>query len=179
MCISHSVVSDSLWPHGVAHQAPLSMEFSRQEHWSGQPFHSPGIFPTPGQNPGLLNFRQMLYCLSHWVRPYPHVIVTIYSHGFISFIRPNAIYSQLYLASNILENSTLSFAPLLLRLTSKIPMPGIISWLEIIVMCVNRSWHPSLFDFSSLYFRHSKCFTFYSNYSLPSSLTLFILFLNM
>ena len=33
--ISHSVLSDFLQPHGlVAHQAPLSMEFFRQEYWS-------------------------------------------------------------------------------------------------------------------------------------------------
>ena len=31
----------------VAHQAPLSMEFSRQECWSGQPFLSPGNLPWP------------------------------------------------------------------------------------------------------------------------------------
>ena len=29
-------------PWTVAHQAPLSMEFSRQEYWSGLPFPSPG-----------------------------------------------------------------------------------------------------------------------------------------
>ena len=29
-------------PWTIAHQAPLSMEFSRQEHWSGLPFSSPG-----------------------------------------------------------------------------------------------------------------------------------------
>ena len=28
-------------PWTVAHQAPLSMGFSRQGYWSGQPFHSP------------------------------------------------------------------------------------------------------------------------------------------
>ena len=32
-------------PWTVAHQAPLSMEFSRQEYWSGLPFPSPGIKP--------------------------------------------------------------------------------------------------------------------------------------
>ena len=35
-------MSSSLWSHGGAHQAPLSMEFSRQEYWSGLPFPSPG-----------------------------------------------------------------------------------------------------------------------------------------
>ena len=32
----------------VAHQTPLSMEFSRQEYWSGLPFSSPGDLPDPG-----------------------------------------------------------------------------------------------------------------------------------
>ena len=36
----------------VAHQAPLSMGFSRQEYWSGLPFPFPGDFPHPGIEPG-------------------------------------------------------------------------------------------------------------------------------
>ena len=36
----------------VACQAPLSMEFSRQEYWSGLPFRSPGNLPDPGIKPG-------------------------------------------------------------------------------------------------------------------------------
>ena len=39
-------------PWTVAYQAPLSMEFSRQEHWSGLPFPSPGDLPHPGIEPG-------------------------------------------------------------------------------------------------------------------------------
>ena len=35
-------------PWTVACQAPLSMEFSRQEYWSRLPFHSPGDLPNPG-----------------------------------------------------------------------------------------------------------------------------------
>ena len=38
---NHSVVSDSAVPWSVAHQAPLSMEFSRQEYWSGLPCPPP------------------------------------------------------------------------------------------------------------------------------------------
>ena len=33
------------WP--VAHQVPLSLEFSRQEYWSGLPFPPPGDLPEP------------------------------------------------------------------------------------------------------------------------------------
>ena len=35
-------------PWTIAHQAPLSMEFSRQEYWSGLPFPSPGDLSNPG-----------------------------------------------------------------------------------------------------------------------------------
>ena len=38
-------------PWTVAHQASLSMEFSRQEYWSGKPFPSPGDLPDPGIEP--------------------------------------------------------------------------------------------------------------------------------
>ena len=39
-------------PWTVAHQVPLSMEFSRQEYWSGLPFPSPGNLLKPGIKPG-------------------------------------------------------------------------------------------------------------------------------
>ena len=55
VCLVTSVVSDSAILWTVAHQAPLSMGFSRQEHWSGLPFHPQGIFPTQGLNPCLLH----------------------------------------------------------------------------------------------------------------------------
>ena len=49
--------------------APLSMEFSRQEYWSGLPFPSPGLFPTQGSNPGLPLCRRILHHLSHQRSP--------------------------------------------------------------------------------------------------------------
>ena len=45
--VSLSVMSDS----EIAHQAPLSVEFSRPEYWSGLPSPSPGDFPKPGIKP--------------------------------------------------------------------------------------------------------------------------------
>ena len=38
-------------PWTVAHQAPPSMGFSRQQYWSGLPFPSPGNLPNPGIEP--------------------------------------------------------------------------------------------------------------------------------
>ena len=56
-------------PMDCSYQAPLSMEFSRQEYWSGLSFPSPGIFPTQGSNLGLPHCRQTLYRLSHQGSP--------------------------------------------------------------------------------------------------------------
>ena len=46
------VVQLFVTPWSVAHQAPPSMEFSRQESWNGSPFPSPGDLPNPGIEPG-------------------------------------------------------------------------------------------------------------------------------
>ena len=53
---THSSIVAWRIPWTVAHQAPLSVGFARQESWSGLPFSSPGIFPTQRSNP----------CLLHW-----------------------------------------------------------------------------------------------------------------
>ena len=48
-------------PWTVAYKAPLSMEFSRQEYWSGLPFPSPGDLPDPGMlNPVVQLFLILL-----------------------------------------------------------------------------------------------------------------------
>ena len=56
--LSRSVMSNSLWPF-AAHQAPLSMEFSRQENWSGLPIPPPGDSPNSEIKPASL-------CLLQW-----------------------------------------------------------------------------------------------------------------
>ena len=49
-----SVLSDSVTPWTVAHQALLSMEFPRQEYRSALPFPTPGDLPDPGIEPASL-----------------------------------------------------------------------------------------------------------------------------
>ena len=56
--VSHSAVSDSVIPRAVAHQAPMSMELSKQEYLSGLPFPSLRDCLDP-------HCRQILNCLSH------------------------------------------------------------------------------------------------------------------
>ena len=48
-------------PYNVACQAPLSIEFSRQEYWSELPFPSPGDVPDPGIEPDSPVCRKSLY----------------------------------------------------------------------------------------------------------------------
>ena len=65
-----SVMSSSLQPHGLQPARLLCpWDFSRQEHWHGLPFSSPEDLPTLGLNPGLPNYRQTVYHLSHQGSP--------------------------------------------------------------------------------------------------------------
>ena len=62
----------SVWT--VACQAPLSMEFSRQEHWSGLSFPTSG---DPPDSPGYL--KQISFCYIGWKDPYPLIYsITVY-----------------------------------------------------------------------------------------------------
>ena len=61
-CVSSSFTSDSLrlsWT--IAHKVFLSMEFSRQEQWSGLPFPSPGDLPNLGIEPGSPELQEYNY----------------------------------------------------------------------------------------------------------------------
>ena len=48
---SLSLVWHFVTPWTIAYQAPPSMEFSRQEYWSGLPFPPPWDLPNPGTEP--------------------------------------------------------------------------------------------------------------------------------
>ena len=52
-------------PRTVAHRAPLSMGFPRQEYWSGAPFPSPGGLPDSGAEPRLLRWQADSLPLRH------------------------------------------------------------------------------------------------------------------
>ena len=67
MCVCVCVCVQSLscvqlleTPWTVAHQAPLSMGFLRQEYWSGLPFPSPGDPPNPGMS-------SCISCIGRWI----------------------------------------------------------------------------------------------------------------
>ena len=83
----HACMLSCVWffatPWTIAHQAPLSMEFSRQGHWSGLPFPSPGDLPDPWIELSYIG-RQVLYCLSYQRNPYMciyYIYICNISHG--------------------------------------------------------------------------------------------------
>ena len=56
----------------MAHQAPLSMEFSRREYWSRSPLSTPGDFPDPGMKPTPVSWvcvHDTFVCISFGVCP--------------------------------------------------------------------------------------------------------------
>ena len=65
LVVSHSFTT----PWTVAHQAPLSMQFSRQEYWSRLPFPSPGNLSNPGIKPMLPALQVDSLPLSHQGSP--------------------------------------------------------------------------------------------------------------
>ena len=79
MCY-HSVTSDSetLWT--IAWQAPLSMEFCRQENWSGLLFPSPGDLPNQGIKLGSPTFQANALCARecHNYTHYPRQLFVVH-----------------------------------------------------------------------------------------------------
>ena len=51
-------------PWTVAHQALMSMEFSRQEYWNGLSFPPPGDLPNPGSEPKSPGFKFWPICIT-------------------------------------------------------------------------------------------------------------------
>ena len=75
--LSTSILSDSVTPWTVAHWAPLSVGFSRQEYWSGLPCPPPGDLPGPWIEPtspvdlalqadSLQLWPSLSFCLHDW-----------------------------------------------------------------------------------------------------------------
>ena len=84
MCVlSHSVVSDSATPWTVAYQAPLSMGFPGQEHWSGLPFPTPGGLSDPGIEPMSPALASRVFTTDPLRRPPAILLKNIFLNYFI------------------------------------------------------------------------------------------------
>ena len=105
-------MSNSVRPYlwTVAHQAPLSMGFSRQEYWSGLPCLLQEIFPTQRPNLCLLH---LLHCSRFFTaepqgKPIQYSILTIVSHA---FLRPPELTHLVTGSLYTLNSSIFPFLP--------------------------------------------------------------------
>ena len=84
-------------PWSVAHQAPLSMELSRQKYWSGLPFPSP---------PGMVVFRKKLLKISDYFKNDNYLSKTMLSY--------NSIYIEILIRAEVQEKTNKKLANTLL-----------------------------------------------------------------
>ena len=73
--LSRAQLFETQWT--VACQAPLSMEFSRQEYWSGLPFPPPGVIPDPGIEPGSPSLQADSLPSEPPGKPMPSLVVVV------------------------------------------------------------------------------------------------------
>ena len=152
-------MSDSATPWTVAHHAPLSVGFSRQEYWSGLPFPSPENLPLPGIKPGSPALQadalpsELLVKLFNWRYTKESLISGISLFHFEAFPLKKLIYhigqygkSHLYRRRNvhyILWKLGLSLGPMSLWLPGY-PLPNVkSSWKQIILVVV--AWESKHF----------------------------------
>ena len=97
MCSVASVVSDSVNLRTAAHQAPLSMGFSRQEYWSGLPRPLTGDRPNPGvepKSPASPALQADSLSPSYWRSPRLLIIIIINDYSlflYLSACRPTRV----------------------------------------------------------------------------------------
>ena len=92
-------------PQTVAHQAPLSMAFPRQEYWNGLPFPFPGDLPNPRIEPG--SPAVQADSLLTELQGKPKTVINLIKKPFKITIKPMPKYglpSQLYIFKKLSTN---------------------------------------------------------------------------
>ena len=148
---SHSVMSDSLRPHGLYPSRLLCPRgFSRQEYWSGLPCPPPGYLPNPRIEPG----SPALQIISRWATKEALYICYQFSHSVVS----DSSWTAAHQASLSITNSWS-----LLKLMS---IESVVSSNHLI-LCHPLLFLPSIFpsirvfsNESVVCIRWSKCWSF-------------------
>ena len=95
-------------PRTIVHQAPLFMEFSRQEYWNGLPFPSPGHLPNPEIEPGSPALQAGSLPSEPSKKPRPRVLLLIV---YLAFKGAHSIFSihRLKLSGTGTENMNCAY----------------------------------------------------------------------
>ena len=128
-------------PWSVACQAPLSMGFSRQEHWSGLPFPSPEDLPDPGIEPASPELQADSLPLSHQENPRALAVADIPFFSFFLFFfvlpvycyRPISLHPCAHTLSHVTPWTAARQAPLSMDFSrqeywSGLPFPSLPSY---------------------------------------------------
>ena len=95
-------------PWTVAHQAPLSVKFSRQEYWSGLPFPPPGDLPDPGIEPTSLTSPALAF-FTIWATREAHTAVYFVSITYLPWVLNFVNFDQFLPPAPSNHHSTLCF----------------------------------------------------------------------
>ena len=123
----------TLW--NVAHQAPLSMGFSRQEYWSVAPCPPPGDLPNPGSEPTSPALPAESLLLGHQGRPATQhsrpflfsamsLLVLLLPHGILNFLTQSSHTSQPCTPTSLFPKSLLHLLYCNLSLLLLLLLPG-------------------------------------------------------
>ena len=180
----------TLWT--VAHQAPLSMGFFRQEYWSGLPFLPPGDLPDPAIEPcplplappgkpfKQLSFETVTYCCRQINIP---SIIIFYFYHFLSQSTYSPISWSLPIMSYLYTSPFLCihnfflfpprFFPYLVNYKHKLRHSHQLSPLRLILwLCRQILWLPSYIRFHSAFLIDYQSFLLAKTVSLaPSRVT--------
>ena len=111
-CFSHVWFFVTLWT--IAHKPPQSMESSRQEYWSEQPFPPPGDLPNPGIEPTSPALQAGSLPLSHQGNPR-----SLYE-------QQNSIFDMCHFSCIWIRVMSLSFSEIYLLIAHFLSLPRII-----------------------------------------------------
>ena len=82
----------------VAHQAPLSTWFPRQQYWNGLPFPSPGDLPNTGTEPTVSRLAGRFFTTEPPGKPWHMLLCSLIQYMMCAWVKGKVSCSQYYVA---------------------------------------------------------------------------------
>ena len=105
--LSHVQLFATLWT--IAHQAPLSIEFSRQEYWSGLPFPPLGYF-SQTRDPICVSW---VFCIGRWILYCCHLGMPLIGYIICKYFLPIRVFAN---KGNFLFSNLFNFLKIVISL---------------------------------------------------------------